>query len=97
MDDVKSVISSYIELHKQGLTKETWFEEVKKMAEGLGYQVNMKEYKANPDAYKGSIADVTGIIRVAITNRQNTPDIFVIMDVLGSEKSLSRLEKVLSI
>ena len=97
MDDVKEVISNYIELHKQGLTKETWFEEVKKMAEGLGYQVNMKEYKANPDAYKGSIADVTGIIRVAITNRQNTPDIFLIMDVLGSEKSLTRLEKVLSI
>ena len=97
MDDVKSVISSYIELHKQGLTKETWFEEVKKMAEGLGYQVNMKEYKANPDAYKGSIADVTGIIRVAITNRQNTPDIFVIMDVLGADKAQARLEKVLSI
>ena len=97
MDDVKSVISSYIELHKQGLTKETWFEEVKKMAEGLGYQVNMKEYKANPDAYKGSIADVTGIIRVAITNRQNTPDIFVIMDVLGVDKATQRLEKVLSI
>ena len=97
MDDVKSVISSYIELHKQGLTKETWFEEVKKMAEGLGYQVNMKEYKANPDAYKGSIADVTGIIRVAITNRQNTPDIFVIMDVLGADKATQRLEKVLSI
>lgn len=97
MDDVKSVISNYIELHKQGLTKETWFEEVKKMAEGLGYQVNMKEYKANPDAYKGSIADVTGIIRVAITNRQNTPDIFVIMDVLGADKATQRLEKVLSI
>ncbi len=97
MDDVKAVISNYIELHKLGLTKETWFEEVKKMAERLGYQVNMKEYKANPDAYKGSIADVTGIIRVAITNRQNTPDIFLIMDVLGSEKTLTRLEKVLSI
>ncbi len=97
IDDVKQVISSYMELHKLGLTKETWFEEVKKMAEGLGYQVNMKEYKANPDAYKGSIADVTGIIRVAITNRQNTPDIFVIMDVLGAEKAIERLEKVLSI
>ena len=57
---------------------------------------NMKEYKANPDAYKGSIADVTGIIRVAITNRQNTPDIFLIMDVLGAEKAQARLEKVLS-
>jgi len=97
MADVKQVISNYIELQKLGLTKETWFEEVKKMAEGLGYQVNMKEYKANPDAYKGSIADVTGIIRVAITNRQNTPDIFLIMDVLGAKKAQARLEKVLSI
>ena len=59
--------------------------------------MSVKEYKANPDAYKGSIADVTGIIRVAITNRQNTPDIFVIMDVLGAKKAQARLEKVLSI
>ena len=97
MDDVKEVITSYIELQKQGLTKDNWFEEVKKMAEGLGYCVNMKEYKASPDSFKGSIADVTGIIRVAITNRQNTPDIFIIMDVLGTEKVVERLEKVLSI
>ena len=55
----------------------------------------MKEYKQNPEAYKGSIADVTGIIRVAITNRQNTPDIYAIMQVLGEEKTRERLEKVL--
>ena len=85
--------SNKISEHTQGV----FYEVSKEMAERLGYSVNMKEYKQNPEAYKGSIADVTGIIRVAITNRQNTPDIFVIMDVLGSEKSLSRLEKVLSI
>ena len=65
-----------------------------KMAEELGYCINMKEYKQNPDAYKGSIADVTGFIRVALTNKQNTPDIYCIMQVLGKEKTCERLKRV---
>ena len=62
------------------------------MAANLGYCVNMKEYKQNPDAYKGSIADVTGIIRVALTNKQNTPDIYSIMQILGETKVINRLK-----
>ena len=67
----------------------------KEMAERLGYSVNMKEYKANPDVFKGSIADVTGFIRVALTNKQNTPDIYWIMQVLGESETKERLERVI--
>ena len=54
----------------------------------------MKEYKQNKEAYKGSIADVSGVIRVAITNRQNTPDIYSIMKILGESEVKRRLELV---
>ena len=56
----------------------------------------MKEYKQNPDAFKGSIADVTGFIRVAISNRQNTPDIYEIMQVLGEERTKQRLTNAIN-
>lgn len=65
------------------------------MAQNKGYCVNMKEYKQSPYDFKGSIADVTGFIRVALTNKQNTPDIYSIMQVLGASKVRERLEKVL--
>ena len=95
LQDIKDVIKSYLEIHDQNQDKETWFNNVKAMAEKLGYCVNMKEYKQNPDGYKGSIADVTGFIRVALTNKQNTPDIYAIMQVLGKEITIERLEKII--
>jgi len=91
IDDVKNVIKSYLEIFNISDTKEDWFNNVKEMATNLGYCVNMKEYKQNPDKFKGSIADVTGFIRVAISNRQNTPDIYEIMQVLGEDNVKQRL------
>lgn len=95
LEDVKEVIAAYLNILDLKLSKEDWFESVKTMTNNLGYSANMKEYKANPEAYKGSISDVTGFIRVAISNRQNTPDIYAIMNVLGESRTRSRLEKVL--
>lgn len=92
--DIKEVIKAYLDIYNSNWTKEEWFENVKTMAETLGYCVNMKEYKQNPDAHKGSIADVTGFIRVALTNKQNTPDIYAIMQVLGETKTCERLKRI---
>jgi len=95
IQDVKAVIAEYLKVYDASQDKETWFNTVKTMAETLGYCVNMKEYKANPDVFKGSIADVTGFIRVALTNKQNTPDIYAIMQVLGANETKERLERVI--
>ena len=97
IEDVKEIIKAYIELYDSNMDKETWFNSVKAMAETLGYCVNMKEYKQNPDNFKGSIADVTGFIRVALTNKQNTPDIYAIQQVLGETKIIERLERIIKI
>ena len=95
LEDVKTIIKSYLEIYDENQDKEMWFNNVKAMAEVLGYCTNMKEYKQNTESYKGSIADVTGFIRVALTNKQNTPDIYAIMQVLGKEKIIERLEKII--
>ena len=97
IQDVKAVITEYLKVYDASQDKETWFNTVKAMAETLGYCVNMKEYKANPDAFKGSIADVTGFIRVALTNKQNTPDIYAIQQVLGETETKERLERVIKV
>lgn len=95
-EDIKEVLQGYQMLHSASLDKETWFAKVKDMAESLGYCTNMKEYKASPESFKGSIADVTDCIRVAVTNRHNTPDIYCIMQVLGDTKTKERLEKAIN-
>ena len=53
----------------------------------------MKEYKANPEKYKGSVADVSSFIRIAVTGKQNSPDLFAIMQILGYDKTTGRITK----
>jgi len=73
--------------------KDSWFANIKKMAEVLGYATDNKAYKQNPDAFKGNVASVCEYIRVAITGHKNSPDLFEIMTVLGEEEVLERISK----
>lgn len=75
--------------------KDTWFDKIKNLAEEFGFAKDMKLYKKNPELCKGNIGDVAMIVRVALTNRSNTPDLFDIIQVMGMERTLSRLEKFL--
>lgn len=95
VENVKELLKNYLTYHNTDCDKDTWFTNLKEFADSQGYCSNMKEYKQNKEAYKGSIADVAGIIRVAITNRQNTPDIYSIMKVMGDEKVKVRIEKII--
>lgn len=90
-DMTKKVLELYMQSYDETLEKEAWFANIKALANELGFCTDMKEYKKNPDAYIGSTADFAGIIRVAITNRHNTPDIYQIMQLLGKEEVLKRL------
>ena len=94
-EDIRDIISKYIDVIDLDVDKDTWFSSLKEFTDSMGYCSNMKEYKENKEKYKGSIADVSGVIRVAITNRQNTPDIYSIMKVLGIDEVKRRLEKAL--
>jgi glutamyl-tRNA synthetase len=88
---VKQVLTKYLEIYNHSDDKELWFSKVKETSQLLGFCSDMKEYKLNPEKYIGNISDVSGIIRVSITNRKNTPDIYAIMQVLGESKVKDRI------
>ena len=74
----------------------TWFDKVKAIADSLGYASDMKAYKADPTAFKGSVADISMFIRVAVTGKQNAPDLYTVMQIIGKEKTLERIGKMIA-
>lgn len=72
--------------------KETWFNKIKDLAEEKGFAREVKEYKAEPEKWPGHVGDISTVLRVALTGRQNTPDMFEIMRVLGKDSVLKRIE-----
>ena len=93
-DEIKTILNEYIEIYDEKDDKETWFNKVKEVTDKLGYASNMKEYKENPDNYKGSIADVSTVIRVAVTTKAQTPDLYEILRLLGKEKVKERFNLI---
>ncbi len=92
-DDINEVLNTYFEsYYDENDDKDTWFNKMKDMAEKLGYETNMKEYKEHPEAKKGSIADVSNIIRVGVTSLSQTPDLYVILKLLGKDRIKNRLD-----
>ena len=73
--------------------KDTWFNKIKELCDELGFASNMKEYKENPDNYKGNIADVSTVIRVALTSSSMTPDLYELMKLFGTTRIKERLNK----
>ncbi len=73
-------------------TQEEWFNKIKTLAEEMGYASDMKAYKENPDKYKGNVADFTTVMRVVLTTKSMTPNLYDIMKILGKDRMLKRLE-----
>jgi glutamyl-tRNA synthetase len=94
-DDAKAIIAKYAETFSLADDKDTWFAKIKDMCEPLGFTPNVKEYKNNPDLYKGHVGDVSTVIRIALTSRRNTPDLYSIMNLLGEEEIKARLADAL--
>ncbi|MBR2079008.1 MAG: glutamate--tRNA ligase [Clostridia bacterium] len=95
-DMAKEILDLYVEEYDGARDKDGWFGHIKEMCEKLGYTPNVKEYKKNPDAYKGHVGDVSTVIRLAVTGRKNTPDLYAIMQILGEEEVKSRLMNALN-
>ena len=95
IEDINEVLNTYFnEYYNEADDKDTWFNNMKEMAEKLGYCTNMKEYKENPDNYKGSIADVSNIIRVGVTTKSQTPDLYIILKLLGKDRIKNRINSL---
>lgn len=90
--EINTVLNTYItKYYNESDDKETWFNKIKELCDKLNYASNMKEYKENPDKFKGNVADVSTIIRVALTTKSMTPDLYEIMKLLGKERIMNRI------
>ena len=93
-DEIKKIVTTYFDkYYDENDDKQTWFNKMKDLSEELGYAREVKEYKNNPDSYKGHVGDISTVIRVKITGRANTPDLYEILKVLGKESVLKRASK----
>lgn len=91
-DEIKKITKLYVEKYFDiNDDKQTWFDKMKDLAEEVGFAREVKEYKANPENWPGHVGDISTVIRVTLTGRQNTPDLYEIMQVLGKENVVERL------
>jgi glutamyl-tRNA synthetase len=92
-EEIIKICDTYINKYYDILDdKDTWFNKMKDLCCELGYASDMKEYKENPDNYKGNVADVSTVIRVAITTKSMTPDLYEILKLLGVEEIKRRID-----
>lgn len=91
-EDAKEILAAYAAQYSAEDDKTQWFEKVKALCEPFGYTPNVKDFKKTPDAYKGHVGDLSALLRLAVTGRANTPDLCSIMQLLGRDTVLSRLQ-----
>ena len=92
--EIEKILTLYIEkYYDENDDKQTWFDKIKELAGEMGYAKEVKEFKANPGMYKAHVGDVSTVLRVALTSRTNTPDMYEIMKVFGKDRIAKRFEK----
>ncbi|MCI8467134.1 MAG: glutamate--tRNA ligase [Bacilli bacterium] len=93
-EEISNILKTYIiKYYDETDEQDIWFDKMKQMCDELGYASNMKEYKQNPEKFKGNVADISTVIRVAISSKKQTPNLYDILKILGKEKITKRFEK----
>lgn len=95
-EDAVNILNDYLQKRRGKNTSEGWFSDIKDISERYGYALKPKEYKKNPDMYKGHVGHVSTVLRLALVGRSNSPDIGEIQDILGKEKVEERIREYLS-
>ena len=93
-EEINKILELYItKYYDEKDDKQMWFDKIKELSGELGYAKEVKEYKANPEKYKAHVGDVSTVIRIILTKRTNTPDMYEIMQVLGKEEVTRRIQE----
>ena len=93
--EIKNLVETYLEkYYDESDDKDTWFSKVKLLADEFGYAKEVKEYKENPDSYKGHVGDVSTALRIAFTHESMTPDLYEILKLLGKERLKNRANEL---
>ena len=94
--DIVAALTGFLATYDEGDDMTVWFDKIKAVAEDLGFAADMKAYKENPTAYKGNVADISMFLRVAVTGRQNAPDMYAVMHILGLDRVKARIEAMIN-
>ncbi len=91
-EDVKTALAGFLASFNFADDANAWFDKIKAVTEACGFASDMKAYMADPTAFKGSVADVSGFIRLAVTGRTNSPDLYTVMQILGADRTIARVK-----
>ncbi len=95
-DVIRDVLDRFLQVFDFSDDANTWFEKVKTITTEIGFTTDMKAYKADPTAFPGTVADVSTFIRLAVTSKTNSPDLYTVMQILGYERTVSRIRACLA-
>ena len=95
-DLIADVLKRFLAVYDPSDDSGVWFDKVKAITEAIGFTTDMKAYKADPAAFPGTVADVSTFLRQAVTGKTNSPDLYTVMQILGKEASLARIQNTLS-
>jgi len=94
--DIKAVLTDYINTMDLSLSEEDWFNSIKALAARHGFADNIKEWKKDKEAYKGHVGDVSEFLRIALSGKKNSPNLYCVIQILGKEKVVSRINETLA-
>ena len=93
---IADALNRFLEQFDMADDANTWFAKVKQITEDLGFTSDMKAYKADPTAFPGTVADVSTFIRLAVTGKTNSPDLYTVMQILGYDRTVARIRSTIS-
>ncbi|MGM9604394.1 MAG: glutamate--tRNA ligase, partial [Faecousia sp.] len=94
---IRSALEKFLERFNFQDDSNTWFDKVKAITNELGFTTDMKAYKADPAAYPGTVADVSTFLRLAVTGKTNSPDLYTVMQILGYDATVSRIKNAIAL
>lgn len=94
--DAKIILEKYLETYDHSDDQSQWFDKIRAITEELGYAVRPKDFKKNPDQYKGHVGDVSTVVRIAVMGRSQSPDVWEIQQILGEERTKARIEAAIN-
>ena len=94
-ETIRTALEKFLAVYDYADDASVWFDKVKAITEEMGFTTDMKAYKADPSAFPGTVADISTMIRLAVTGKTNAPDLHAVMQVLGEARSRSRIENVI--
>ena len=93
---IRSALEKFLERFSFQDDAALWFNKVKEITEELGFTTDMKAYKQSPDSFPGTVADVSTFLRLAVTGKTNSPDLYTVMQILGYDRTVARIRSVMA-